>query len=74
MRIFHPTMIALIGWYIMFPPLVTRSKVIYMQPNVAAPLTEWRPMQLENGTTLDSERSCENFRSAMVINLKELAP
>ena len=43
-----------------------------MKPNDAAALTEWRPMQLENGATLDSERSCENFRSTMASNAKNL--
>jgi hypothetical protein len=65
MRIRHPAAMTLLAWYILFPPLVTRSGVVYMEPNVAARLTEWRPMQIEDGTVLDSERTCENYRSAM---------
>jgi hypothetical protein len=72
MKIRHPTAIILIGWYLMIPPLVTRSGVLYMEPNVAAPLTEWRAAQLENGTTLDSEAECENFRSTVASNAKKL--
>jgi len=56
----------------MFPPLVTRSGKIYMEPNGAAPLTEWRAAALENGTTLDSQRMCENSRSALASNAKKL--
>jgi hypothetical protein len=72
MKIRHPAAIILITWYIMFPPLVTRSGVVYMEPNVAAPLTEWRQMQLENGTKLDSESVCEDTRSTMVSKTKNL--
>ncbi|MGA7870780.1 MAG: hypothetical protein WCA22_07755 [Candidatus Binatus sp.] len=53
------------GWWIMFPPLVTRSGVIYMEPNVGAPLTEWRPMDLGKASTFDSESACQNARSEM---------
>lgn len=63
MKIRHPSAIVLILWYIMIPPLVMRSGVPYMQSNVTAPLAEWRAMQLEDGTILDSERTCENYRS-----------
>ena len=48
----HHTAIILIVWYLMLPPLLTRSGVLFMKPNDAAALTEWRPMQLENGATL----------------------
>jgi hypothetical protein len=72
MKIRHLTATILIGWYLMFPPLVTRSGKIYMEPNVAAPLTEWRAAALENGTTLDSERICENSRSVLASNAKKL--
>jgi len=60
-----------VGWSIMFPPLTTRSGVIYMKPNVDAPLTEWRPMQLEKRPAYDSERACENFRSKMIAKAKD---
>jgi len=72
MKIRHPTAFILISWFIMTPPLINRSGVLYMQPNVAAALTEWRPMQLENGTILDSERTCEDFRSTIISKVKSL--
>src|SRR5258708_5789833 len=72
MKIIHPTALILILWYIMIPPLVSRSGVLYMDRNVAAPLTEWRPMQMENGATLDSKHGCENLRSTIVSKAKDL--
>jgi hypothetical protein len=68
----HHTAIILIVWSILFPPLVTRSGVIYMEPNAVAPLTEWRAMQQDKGTTFDSERNCEDARSTMISEAKNL--
>jgi hypothetical protein len=65
------TLAILIGWFLMFPPLINRSGVLYMEPDVSAPLTEWRPAQLEAGT-LDSKSVCENSRLALVSNAKNL--
>jgi hypothetical protein len=56
-------------WSIMFPPLVVRSGVIYMEPNTTAALTEWRAME---GPSFDSERACENARSKMESKSKDL--
>jgi len=61
-----------VEWSIMFPPLVVRSGVIYMEPNVAAPLTEWRPMELEKGRTFNSKSACEDARSNMELKTKDL--
>jgi len=56
-------------WAIMFPPLVVRSGVIYMEPNTTAALTEWRPME---GPTFDSESACENARSNLTSHAKDM--
>jgi hypothetical protein len=55
-------------WSIMFPPLVVRSGVIYMEPNTTAALTEWRPME---GPTFDSKSACENARSNLASHAKD---
>jgi hypothetical protein len=57
------------AWSIMFPPLVVRSGVIYMEPNTTAALVEWRPME---GPTFDSKSACENARSNMESKAKDL--
>jgi hypothetical protein len=56
-------------WSIMFPPLVVRSGVIYMEPNTTAAMTEWRPME---GPTFDSKSACENARSNIELKAKDL--
>ncbi len=56
-------------WSIMFPPLVVRLGVIYMEPNTTAALTEWRPME---GPTFDSETACKNARSNLASHAKDL--
>jgi hypothetical protein len=56
-------------WSIMFPPLVVRSGVIYMEPNTTAALNEWRPME---EPTFDSKNACENARSNMELKAKDL--
>jgi hypothetical protein len=73
MKINCATVIILIGWYLMLPPLVNRSGVLYMQPNVSAPLTEWRAADLQTGTTLDSAQTCEDIRSKMTSAAKKFA-
>jgi hypothetical protein len=64
--------LVLVGWYLMFPPPVERSGIVYVRPNLSAPLSSWQAAKQQNGPEFSSERDCEDFRSRMVKNAKDM--
>ncbi len=75
MNIRHSLTVAvLIGCCLIVLPLVNRSGALHMRPNVSAAMAESRAADLQSGTTLDSKSTCEDARSKMASEAKNLGP
>ena len=72
MRLARSGAIALLGWCIIFPPVVEKSDVFYVKPNVTAPLNEWQAMKPVDGVPYPSQQKCEEARARMVAQAKDM--
>jgi len=56
MNLRHAAALALVGWYLMFPPVDNHNHV-----ELSAPMVKWQSLM-----TFDSAGNCENARSGVV--------
>jgi hypothetical protein len=58
----HAAALALVGWYLMYPPVTPAGKSL-----TDAPLTEWK-----SGASFDTAKDCETARAHMRKASKDL--
>jgi hypothetical protein len=66
-------MIALIAWYLIFPPQLHDNHTVYIGPNVAASLSTWQAMRGDKDDAsgaFSTKLECEDYRAQMVRDAK----
>jgi hypothetical protein len=74
MRSLHTAALAILVWYLLFPPQTETSQTIIMKPDTSAPLSQWQPMsgeKEEQSGAFKTKAECEDYRSKMILDAKD---